>query len=86
MIFQEQSTIQSALSEYLEGRATLQEFEDWFMPILWELGEQADAEERQTAGSIANLIAEHSNGTLTEPDLRSNLMRLLPLLPSIQLR
>lgn len=73
MTCQVDSGIHAALSRYLNGACTLQEFEDWFMPLLWDLADGDDSEPRKLAGAIAGLIAEYSNGGLSESSLREEL-------------
>jgi hypothetical protein len=65
--------IYDALSRYLNGGTTLQEFEDRFMPVLWDLGSEEESDARKFAGTVANLIAAYSDGVLTEPSLRREL-------------
>ena len=73
MIIQNELGIHSAVSRYLDGADTLQEFEDWFMPVLWDLGEAEDDDVRRLAGTIANLIAEYSGGQISESYLQREL-------------
>ncbi len=65
--------IHRRLSQYLNGRATLQEFEDWFVPVLWDLAESRDEAARELAGDIHNLIAEASRGDRSPESLREEL-------------
>jgi hypothetical protein len=73
MVCQSDLGIHEALSRYLSGACTLQEFEDWFMPVLWDLADRGNSDLRDLAGTIANLIAEYSNETLAETSLRKEL-------------
>ena len=68
--------IQQHLAEYLAGRTKLHEFEDWFVPVLWDLAEGPDASARELAGRIHILIAEASRGDRTAQSLRQELTAL----------
>jgi hypothetical protein len=72
MVSELQSEIRENLQKYIDG-ASLSEFEDWFMPLLWDLSDSADCEPKRLAGTIANLIAEYSCGHLNQTDLRKEL-------------
>jgi hypothetical protein len=67
--------IQQHLSQYLKD-AALHEFEDWFVPVLWDLADSQDEGARELAGSISNLIAEYSRGDRTLESLREGLARV----------
>jgi len=73
MRFESGQEIHDALSRYLNGGTTLQEFEDWFMPVPWDLGNEEESDARKFARTVANLIAGYSDGVLTEPSLRQEL-------------
>jgi hypothetical protein len=64
MGFENDQEIYDALSRYLNGGTTLQEFEDWFMPVLWGLGSEEESDARKFAGTVANLIANARNHAL----------------------
>jgi hypothetical protein len=57
--------IQQHLLQFLNGVSQLHEFEDWFVPVLWDLAESDDVAARELAGHIYNLIAEASRGDRT---------------------
>lgn len=71
--------IQGHLLRYLNGDTSLNEFEDWFVPVLWDLGECDDHGARNFAGGINNLIAEASKSGQTQAWLREELKQLLSL-------
>jgi len=73
MVYRRGSGIRKALSRYLDGACSLQEFEDWFMPVSWGLADKENSDVRELAGTIANLIAKYSNALLTERSLRKDL-------------
>ncbi|SPF43407.1 hypothetical protein SBA4_3030025 [Candidatus Sulfopaludibacter sp. SbA4] len=65
--------IQRRLSQYLRGEKQLHEFEDWFVPVMWDLAESEDEPARELAGRISNLIAEFSRGDRTLESMRTEL-------------
>lgn len=67
------SEIHDNLSCYVDGKLSLHEFEDWFVPVLWDLAEGDDEESRRLAGTVSNLIAEYSDGLRSETSLRREL-------------
>lgn len=69
--------IQQHLLEYLAGVTQLHEFEDWFVPISWELAESDDVAARELVGRIHNLIAETSRGDRSIESMHEELMKVL---------
>lgn len=65
--------IRDNLSRFVDGKLSLHEFEDWFVPVLWDLAESDDGESRSLAGAVSNLIAEYSDGLRSETSLRREL-------------
>jgi hypothetical protein len=64
--------IQQHVMQYLSGVASLSEFEDWFVPALWDLdGENEDT--RKLAGTVHIFISEFSRGDRTLQELREGL-------------
>jgi len=80
MVSELQSEICDKLTRYLGGEVTLQDFEDWFFPVLWDLAEERDSESRRLAGSISNMMAEYSRGDRSEGSLRAGLADELRIL------
>jgi len=64
--------IQQHLIEYLSGATSLADFENWFVPILWDIDNE-DENTREMAGTVHILIAEFSRGGLTLERLREGL-------------
>lgn len=64
------------LSDYLNGKIQLHEFEDNFVRILWDIDECPDARARELAGEIHVLTAEYSCGDRTLESLREELTRI----------
>jgi hypothetical protein len=75
MVSELQSEIPDNLSSYLQGGKTLQDFEDWFMPVLWDVAEGHDESSVRLAGAIGRLMAECSRGDRTEASLREELAK-----------
>lgn len=67
------SEISNHISRYLNCEIALQDFEDWFAPVLWELSDSHDERSRSLAGTISNRIAEYSSGYMSEDVLRKEL-------------
>lgn len=59
--------IKSHLLDYLAGRNTLEEFEDWFVPETWDT---EDSEAEPLAAEVDLRLAEHTSGHLPEDELR----------------
>jgi hypothetical protein len=77
MISDLQSEIYENLSRYLRDEMPLQDFEDWFAPILWDLADSQDGASRSLGGSISNRIAEYSSGDRSEESLREELEKAI---------
>ena len=65
--------IQQHLLQFLKGVSQLHEFEDWLVPVLWDLAESEDVAARELAGHIHNLIAEASRGDRTYRSMRESM-------------
>jgi len=71
--------IREQLADYMMGKLSLREFEDWFFPETWDIDEIENTD-NQTSTNLANLVygiklrlAEFSHGDWTEVELRSML-------------
>jgi hypothetical protein len=65
--------IQQHLMQYLSGAMTLTHFENWFVPILWEVDDQ-DKSTREMAGTVHILISEFSRGDRSIAQFRQGLL------------
>lgn len=66
--------IRQAVTEYIAGRASLREFQEWFAPRTWDIGSMAQTGELpRLANEIDLLLAEFSNGHWTEQELKNKL-------------
>jgi hypothetical protein len=75
--------IREQLADYLAGKNSLREFEDWFFSETWDIDE-IDNTDNQTLVDLANLVyaiklrlAEFSHGDWTEAELHSMLHSIL---------
>jgi hypothetical protein len=75
--------IREQLADYMAGKLSLREFEDWFFPETWDIDEIENTDD-QTSTNLANLVygiklrlAEFSHGDWTEVELRSMLLSIL---------
>jgi hypothetical protein len=68
--------------QYLSGRATLADFEDWFVPVLWDIDGE-DEHTREMAGTVHILISEFSRGDRTLEDLRKGLAETIRTAASV---
>ena len=68
--------IREELRRYLAGGIKLYEFEDFFVPLLWDIDQYGDAVAIALAGSIHNLISEYSQHDRSLDSLREELMRI----------
>ena len=64
--------IQRRLLQYLSGEIELDQFEDWFVPVLWDIDEYDECA-REMAGRVHNLISEFSHGDRSLESLREEL-------------
>lgn len=58
---------------YVSGRASLREFQEWFVPRSWMLDWAEDPDQARVAARIELLLAEWSNGHWSEDDLKDRL-------------
>jgi hypothetical protein len=64
--------IQQHLKQYLSGAESLTDFEDWFVPLLWDIDEEDD-HTRDLAGRVHVLLSEFSRGDRSLGELRDKL-------------
>ena len=66
--------IREAITQYIAGRASLREFQEWFAPRTWDIDSLVqDGEVRKLINEIELLLAEFSNGHWTERELKNKL-------------
>jgi hypothetical protein len=64
------------LSEYLDGKMSLADFQAWFVPATWNIHLTGEPGAQELAYEIDHRIAEFTSGHRTEDDLRALLMSL----------
>lgn len=64
--------IRQHLMHYVSGRITLADFENWFIPVLWDIDDQ-DGDTREMAGTVHLLISEFSRGSCSIGDFHQAL-------------
>ena len=69
--------IRSTLVRYLNSEISLAEFEDWFVPVAWNVEKTGNREAPELAAEIELRLAEFSNGHWSEPELRKILAPLV---------
>jgi len=63
--------------QYLDGKISLEDVEDWLVPHLYELLTSAPCSASELAGVIELGLAEISNGQSSEEDFRSLLRKYI---------
>ena len=76
MLSELELAIQQHLMQYLSGAISLSDFENWFLPALWEIDSE-DGRARELAGTLHILISEFSRGDRTLQELRSGLAEMI---------
>jgi len=66
--------IRNKLIEYLSSRKTLDDFQAWFIPEIWDIEREDDPELHNLVYSIELRLAEYSSGHLSEEELRQELI------------
>lgn len=69
--------IREWLTRYLVKELTFEQFEDWFVPSIWEVEKSGDQMAINLANEIESTIAEFTNGHLTENELKNKLRPLM---------
>lgn len=59
------------IARYLEGKATLDEFEDWFVPETWQVERSGNIPAIEVATPVRVALAELSAGELDENGFRT---------------
>ena len=67
-----ENEIREHLAQYLDGRATLDAFEEWFAPLIWNIENAGDPGAEALAYEIELRLAERTHGHRTEDELRSS--------------
>lgn len=59
--------IREWLSKYIRGEVMLREFQEWFVPVTWEIN---DEDALELTKEIELLLAEFTNGHRTEAECK----------------
>lgn len=66
--------IRNRLSDLRDGKISLDEFQEWFDPYVWNIHKREDSETQSLAYEIGLKLAEYSSGDLDEPALMRGLV------------
>lgn len=69
--------IREHVRQFLEGAASLDEFEDWLASASWNMHQDSDANAQQLAGALELRLAEYSIGHLDDEGLRDDFALIL---------
>ena len=69
--------IRTKVACYLANEISLEEFFEWFVPIIWNIEKFQDKEALDLAYEIQLRLAEFSKGHWSEEELKSKLSQLL---------
>jgi hypothetical protein len=69
------------LTNYLSGRISREQFEDWFIPATWDASGIEDPDTLRLVRRIKLRLAEFLNGDWSEDELRDNLSTLVDRVP-----
>ncbi|MBV9282276.1 MAG: hypothetical protein JOZ41_19515 [Chloroflexi bacterium] len=62
--------IRAQVRRYVAQQIRLDEFTEWFLPVMWRAEESGDQTVADLASKIDLRLIEHSNGDWTEAELR----------------
>jgi hypothetical protein len=72
-----ENAIRRKLHDYLNGKMSLREFRQWFVPETWDIEEWAPKDLQEFIYSIKLLFAEYTSGHRTKSDLQEQLRSLV---------
>ncbi len=68
--------VREQMSQFVGGRQSLTQFEDWFVSAFWSVEFELDAATRDLGYEIELRLAEHSNGDWTEAEMKDMFRQL----------
>lgn len=74
--------VRNHLKQYISGDITLEEFDDWFGQVAWNVYQIDDTSAAALVADIEHLLSEFTAGYWTEDELLQEFRRLL-LAPSL---
>jgi len=73
--------IRERLADWLSGKISLTEFEDWFVPATWRIESSGDDAAENLVDEIELNLSEYSGGYLSREQLMDAMRPLLASLP-----
>jgi hypothetical protein len=64
------------IARYLRGAATVEEFEDWFVPATWDVDRSGNSAAREIADAVSGALVELSAGEIDDAHFKSELEAL----------
>jgi hypothetical protein len=71
------SQVSEELARYLNGRISLDSFEDWVVMNTWNIHQANDRKAENLVFAIEESLAEHSSGHLSESQLQAELRSII---------
>jgi hypothetical protein len=68
--------IRTRLADWLDGKISLSEFEDWFVPETWDIHKANDPDAEDLADEIELSLSEYSGGHVSVDQLKQNLTEM----------
>lgn len=65
--------IQKRVQQWLDGKISFRELEDWFVPVAGRIANENDAEAERLVDDIDMSLSEYSDGVLSVSELRAEL-------------
>lgn len=72
-----ESKLREEIIKFVEGKLSLDSFEDNFVSNSWNMHQHSSASARALASALELRLAEHSSGHLSENELKSELVKLV---------
>jgi len=71
--------IRSRIADWLDGKISLSEFEDWFVPVTWDIHKGNDPEAEELTDEIELSLSGYSGEYLSLDQLKDKLRELVPV-------
>jgi hypothetical protein len=69
--------IRERLADWINGKTSLIEFEDWFIPATWNIHQSGDKDAENMVDEIELNLSEYSGGYISQIELRDAMRSLL---------
>jgi hypothetical protein len=73
-----ESEIRSQLERYRDREISLEAFQDWFVPLSWDIEKVGEQTAIQLVHSIEGILGEASSANWDRSELREELTRIVP--------